>query len=392
MSESSRDYTKDKLRILVVPANEGGCSYYRAILPFQKLQQHCSDEVEVRFNKNPLNWDSKTNTCGEIHEDMEWCEIMMTQNISNFGPHFMVKLFKVANDSGKFVHFDTDDLLTEIYPGHRLYDVYQERELSKLTMALYNHADLVTVTQKKFAHRIKEYVRGTLAVIKNAIDFDLPCWNLAKKYRKSKKEPCKIGWVGGIHHEQDLKQVPGLGITVNAKVGPENIRWGFYGRPPLGEQGKEDWQQKVWDEYTRILVGPQKHKNWSVFQAMSSDRYGSMYLGIDVAIAPLEWNNFNDSKSEIKLMEAGRYGIPLIATDCGAYDEIIENGVTGYLIPKENKKSDWAKAISKCVKDPKHTREMGKNLKKIVDERFNINKVVHYRLDLYKKLLDNDKS
>jgi len=384
--------SKDKLKILVVPANDGGCSYYRAIMPFEKLLQYCSDEVEIRFNKNPLNWNPTSNTSAETHEDMDWCDIMMTQNISNFGPHFMIELFKQAKENRCFIHYDTDDLLTEIYPGHRLFEVYKERDLSELTSTLYYNADLVTVTQAKFAKRIEKNVRGTLAVIKNAIDFDLPCWNLAKNYRTSKKEPCKIGWVGGIHHEQDVKQVPGLGISVNAKVGPENIRWGFYGRPPLGDEGPEDWQQKVWDEYTRILVGPQKHKNWAVYQAMPTDRYGSMYLNIDVAIAPLEWNNFNDSKSEIKLMEAGRYGIPLIATDCGAYDEIIKDGVTGYLISKENKRSDWTKAISKCVKDPKHAREMGRNLKKIVDERYNINKVVHLRLDLYKQLLNKNES
>tara|TARA_R110000824_G_scaffold160427_2_gene335190 strand:- start:582 stop:1730 length:1149 start_codon:yes stop_codon:yes gene_type:complete len=380
--------SKDKLKILVVPANDGGCSYYRAIMPFEKLQYHCKDEVEIRFNKNPIGWEASSNTADTIHEDLPWCDIIMTQNISNFGPTFMVELFKAAKDEGKFIHYDTDDLLTEIYPGHRLYQIYKDRELSKLTKALYYNADLVSVTQKKFANRIEQYVQGTLAVIKNAIDFELPCWNLSKNYRTSKKEPCKIGWVGGIHHEQDVKQVPGLGISVNAKVGPENIRWGLYGRPPMGEEGPEDWQQKVWDEYTRILVGAQRHKNWQVFQAMPSDRYGAMYASIDVAIAPLEWNNFNDSKSEIKLMEAGRYGIPLIATDCGAYDEIIENGVTGYLIPKDNKISDWNKAISKCVKDPKHAREMGRKLKSIVDERFDINKVVHYRLDLYKQLLN----
>ena len=380
----------NKLKILVVPANEGGCSYYRAIMPFQKLQQICGDQVEVRLNKNPINWDIQTNSASGQSEDLEWCDIMMTQNISNFGPAFMIELFKAAKNHNCFIHFDTDDLLTEIYKGHRLYDIYQERNLSELTVGMYQNADLVTVTQVKFAKRIEPHVRGTLAVIKNAIDFQLPCWNMPKDYRRSKKEPCKIGWVGGIHHEQDVKQVPGLGISVNAKVGPENVRWNFFGRPPLGEQGKEDWQQKVWNEYTRVLVGPQRHKNWTVYQAMPSHAYGAMYSHIDVAIAPLEWNNFNDSKSEIKVMEAGRYGIPLIATDCGAYDEVIENGVTGYLISKENKKSDWTRILTRCIKDPEHVLEMGRNLKSIVDENFDINKVVHHRLDLYNKLLNKN--
>ena len=203
--------SKDKIKILVVPANDGGCSYYRAIMPFEKLQQHCNDEVEVKFNKNPINWDISSNCSEGVHEDLKWCDIIMTQNISNFGPAFMVELFKISQDEKCFIHYDTDDLLTKLYPGHRLYEVYKDKELGKLTKALYHHADLVTVTQAKFANRIIEYVRGTLAVVKNAIDFDLPCWNLAKNYRTSKKEPCKIGWVGGIHHEQDVRKVLKIG-------------------------------------------------------------------------------------------------------------------------------------------------------------------------------------
>ena len=144
----------DKLKILVVAANEGGCAYYRALLPFRKLQQHCSDEVEVKFNSNPINWDTSSNSTSGEYPDLEWCDIMMTQNISNFGPTFMIELFKASREAGKFIHYDTDDLLTELYPGHRLYQVYKDRDLSELTKSLYHNADLVTVTQKKFANRI----------------------------------------------------------------------------------------------------------------------------------------------------------------------------------------------------------------------------------------------
>tara|TARA_Y100000004_G_scaffold105140_1_gene118009 strand:+ start:1565 stop:2725 length:1161 start_codon:yes stop_codon:yes gene_type:complete len=385
---------KDKLKILVVAANEGGCSYYRALMPMAKLQQHCPDDVDIRFNQNPLNWDTSTNKeTGDEFEDLKWADIVMTQNISNFGPQFMIRLYQIAKDEGCFIHYDTDDLLTNLYKGHRLYDVYRERKLDELTKVLYHNADLVTVTQTKFAHRIAPFVKGTLAVVKNAIDYDLPCWNLPRQYRTKQKQPCNIGWVGGIHHEQDVKQIPGLGLTLNAKVGPEKIRWSFFGRPPVTEDtDPNDWQQSVWNEYQRILTGASRHKNWAVFNAMPSDRYGAFYKDMDVAIAPLEWNEFNDSKSEIKLMEAGRYGIPLVATDCGCYDEVIENGYTGYLISKENKISDWVRAISKIIKDPKHAREMGRNLKQITDERFNINNVVQYRLDLYRETFKHDEN
>lgn len=125
---------------------------------------------------------------------------------------------------------------------------------------------------------------------------------------------------------------------------------------------------------------------------MGPDRYGEFYTHMDVAIAPLEFNAFNDSKSEIKVAECGRYGIPLVATNCGCYDETIINGHTGYLIDPANPKSEWTKVLSKVIKDKKGREEMGRNLKTVTDEYFDINKVVKFRLDLYKQLVPNSES
>ena len=98
-------------------------------------------------------------------------------------------------------------------------------------------------------------------------------------------------------------------------------------------------------------------------------------------------NNFNDSKSEIKAMEAGRYGIPLVASDVGCYDEIIKNGETGYLIKPDNPRKEWISVLTKLCKDRKLRAELGGNLKKITDEYYDINKVVGGRLELYKQVM-----
>ena len=70
-------------------------------------------------------------------------------------------------------------------------------------------------------------------------------------------------------------------------------------------------------------------KNWNVHPALPADKYGAMYANMDIAIAPLQMNAFNDSKSEIKVAECGRYKVPLIASNVGCYDETIINGQTG---------------------------------------------------------------
>ena len=378
----------DKLKILACPANEGGCAYYRIIAPYKKLQELYPNDVEIRWNKNPLGMDEKTGQWqqGWDFADMKWADIIVLNNLANFGGNYTARIVGKGKEFGKFVHYDTDDLLTNLYEGHRLYGVYKEKGLAEITKFIYSHSDLVTVTQRKFAERIKPFCNHTLAVVKNAIDYNLPCWNM-QRVGPPKKKFCRFGWAGGIHHEQDVKYFSGVPHFVNQRVGRENCRWDFYGHPPPNTP-KDDWQLTVWSNYKDILLrGFKGAPNFGIHYALGPDRYGQFFTNMDIALAPLEPNEFNDSKSEIKVAECGRYGVPLIASNVGCYDEWIIDGETGYLIDPKKGVSEWVKVLTKVGKDHNLRRRMGENLRKITDENFDMNKVVGQRLDLYRELM-----
>ena len=397
-----------KLKILCAPANEGGCSYYRVIAPMKKLMELYGDQVEFRYNLNPLGIiEEDGEHRGQWQKDFDfadikWADIVWTNNISNWGGPYTARVVGKAKEFGKFVHFDTDDLLTDLYEGHRLYDVYKERGLEDTTKFIYSHSDLVTVTQRKFAERIKPFCGGVLAIVKNAIDYSLPCWNVPKM-PPPRKNIVRVGWAGGIHHEEDVKEFAGVPHMVNQRAGRENVHWGFYGAPlPVKDEdgkAKDEWQHDVWRNYKKILLkGFSGSQNWNIYNALSPDSYGGIYSNFDISIAPLQMNAFNDSKSEIKVAECGRYKVPLIASNVGCYDETIVNGKTGYLLPVDATKSDWVKVLTKCIKNPEHVMEMGENLHKITEEYFNLNNVVKHRLELYQESIglvngrDDDKS
>jgi len=76
----------------------------------------------------------------------------------------------------------------------------------------------------------------------------------------------------------------------------------------------------------------------------------------------------------------------------GCYSDIIVNGETGFLIPKDNPRSTWVKTLSKAVKDRKLRAEMGKNLKSITDDLYDINKQIVHRFNLYKEIYDKWKN
>lgn len=377
----------EKLKILACPANEGGCAYYRIIAPYNKLAELYPDKVEVRMDFNPLGMDAKTGQWipDFKFENLKWADVVVVGNLSNFGGNYTARIVGKAKEFGKFVHYDTDDLLTDLYEGHRLYGIYKEKGLGDITKFIYHHSDLVSVTQKKFADRIKPYCKSVLAVIKNAVDYNLPCWNMPKP--KIKKNYCRFGWAGGIHHEQDLHVFTGVPAMVNARVGIQNCRWDFIGHPPP-DTSKDDWQIKVWENYRKhFTLGMKGPANWGIHYALPTDRYGIFFTQMDVALAPLEMNAFNDSKSEIKIAECGRYKIPLIASNVGCYDEWIVNGKTGFLIPPDAPKTEWVRILTLVAKNRELREGMGEELHKITEANFDLNKNVGFRLDLYNKLM-----
>ena len=113
-----------------------------------------------------------------------------------------------------------------------MYDVYKNQKLDEITKACYHASDLVTVTQSHFAERIKPYCQKILAVIRNSIDYKLPCWN----HKKIETKFTRIGWAAGVHHRTDVMVFESIPHLVNQKVGRENVKWNFYGFPPPGAE------------------------------------------------------------------------------------------------------------------------------------------------------------
>lgn len=371
-----------KLKILAVFSNHGGCSYYRCINPITILQEEYPDLVEVRLTDNPLELDVSSGQMPPHDKlvDMNWADIVLVSNILKFGGGYTARTCGVAKELGKFLHFDTDDLLTDLYPEHHLFNVYKEQRLDEVTKACYYHSDLVTVTQNKFAQRIQPFCTKILAVIRNAIDYKLPCWNVPR----TETRYMRVGWAGGVHHRTDVEVFGSVPHLVNQKVGRENIKWNLYGHPPPNQEQKGNWEDNVWPEYRqKILKAFKGQPNYQIYYALPPDQYGVYYADMDVAIAPLQMNNFNDSKSDIKVAEAGRYKIPLIASNVGCYNETIKNGQTGYLIDPDAPKTEWIRLLTKICKDKNHRRELGENLHYVTERLFDARKNIKGRYDLY---------
>ncbi len=68
----------------------------------------------------------------------------------------------------------------------------------------------------------------------------------------------------------------------------------------------------------------------------------------DIGLAPLEYTLFNAAKSENRWVEAALVGVPTVASNFGAFAEVVDDGVTGLLCSDEGA---WADALSSLVED-----------------------------------------
>jgi len=90
--------------------------------------------------------------------------------------------------------------------------------------------------------------------------------------------------------------------------------------------------------------------------------------------------------SGFSILKAMGYGRPVIAFNTGTACEIVEDGKTGLLVPREDV-ARLAQAIEKLTRDPERSRRMGQAAFARASERFNVEKVAETTLDFYAGLL-----
>ena len=104
------------------------------------------------------------------------------------------------------------------------------------------------------------------------------------------------------------------------------------------------------------------------------------YKEIDIAIFPSRAESFGVSQ-----IEAMSLGIPVIANNVGGVSEIIRNRETGILINNFDRDL-FVKAILEIIHNPKYGNRIGSKAKSFVEKNFNIENLVKYQIEHYKKL------
>ena len=89
----------------------------------------------------------------------------------------------------------------------------------------------------------------------------------------------------------------------------------------------------------------------------------------------------------MSLLEAGYHSLPIVASDVGGIPEIIENTISGYLIPVGDV-DGFELALKQLIQDDLMRKAMGRVAKKKIEEKFNQENIVEKLDEIYHKVFE----
>ncbi|ULT69187.1 glycosyltransferase [Pseudomonas sp. BC42] len=196
--------------------------------------------------------------------------------------------------------------------------------------------DRVVVTTQPLADALSS-MHSDIRVVPNMLALDP--WASLTSRRGTSSKP-RVGWGGGTSHTGDLEII----AEVVRELANE-VEWVFFGMCP--------------DD-----LRPYVHEFHSL-TSLQSYPFKLASLNLDLALAPLEFHIFNDCKSNLRLLEYGACGYPVICTDTEAY-----RGFLPCTKVRSNSTEEWLQAIRMHLSDPAASYRMGDELREAVHRDF----------------------
>ena len=285
--------------VLATPADDYACGRYRLRDPFTAL-----------FNAGLVDG----LVFPYFFDDEVFCDlapdVLVVQRVLEHDQIAVLERYRRLG-SARIV-FDLDDLLTIPPRDNKCTRRFYDDVAVRLNRAMSLCDRLVFSTDYLASH----FSHGDKVVCHNSLP-DSPWAGLRVSRRLSAKP--RVGWAGSAGHLGDLKVLYPV-----VKATADLVDWVFLGAVPnvLQRNAVECYPQVPMDQYPAKLAS----------------------LDLDLAVAPLQVHPYNDAKSNLRLLELGACGYPVICSaGVGAFD---------YDLPVtrvENRADAWIHAIAEAV-------------------------------------------
>jgi len=310
-----------------LPAGRDACALYRMLIPSMHTQ---NSSFILSEGMMPL-------------EEFVDVDVTVVQRIATKGN---LEAIKIMHQCGMRVVFDLDDNVWSIPKYNPAQQAYETIKEGIGVCAL--EADVLTVSTQALKDAVIKYVpefkKRRVEVIPNAVDFDY--------FQPKVMYPDRlftVGWGGTNTHSEDTRKV--FDCVASVVKDRNDIRFETVGLP-MPEKLK-DHKRAATREYVPVAEYAARLASW----------------GWDLFIAPLEYNEFNRSKSNIKILEAACVGSPILVSDVGEYGKFCRmDKELQYLLC--NSDTDWKRKIVELKNEPKHREALVLKMRKVVRQNF----------------------
>jgi glycosyltransferase involved in cell wall biosynthesis len=341
------------MKIVVYPADETGCGYYRLIWPAMAARAR-GHEVQI-VTKKEVSDQFQAVMHGDTMKDVkipDGADVLVFQRPTHKLLRDAIPLIRAK---GVAVVVDMDDDLTKIDPRNPAFGLMhpgnQVDHSWSNVQPVCEAATLVTVSTTPLLDVYARRSRGV--VIKNYV----PHYFTQLEHDDS----CVVGWGGSVHsHPGDL-QTMGPAISRLSRETPFLVVG-----PELGIA--EALGATVAERVDK--TGPVDFLKWAE----------TLALNLGVGVAPTADTKFNRAKSWLKPLEYAACAIPSVASDRPEYVELSNSYGVG-LIASNPK--DWYRTVKGLIRNGEMRREFGEAARMVVMNHLTIERNVHRWLDAW---------
>ena len=338
------------MKILHYVGDRSGVFLYRAYYPSIALQDYTDANVLFSRNCSVMNPESLA--------EMAWCDVAVfhRQYIKQ-----VVEAMRHLKKIGKKVIFEIDDDWMNLNPDNQFQKSLDKNpQLLEGLKKASTEADYITVTNKRLAKEMSKFNKN-IKILPNYISSYFFDYNLVPQEKE--KDCVNLLWSGASNHLDNMKSL----------VEPLKILFEKYDNIKLWIIGSN---------YAYLFPFIPKSKfRWCPWTGL--ENYASGITFGDIGLAPMVDNKFNASKSNIRVLEYGYMGLPVVASDIYAYKETLTHGKNGFLAKSTD---DWVNYLSMLIEDKKLRKKMSREVKKMAIRNTIENNYDKY-LDFYKELV-----
>lgn len=373
-------------RIYVIRIREenSGINKYRILDPHVKLQQLFPNYyIEFGNDEDIVNTEKlKTFDAIFYHVALEQVEqfAVQTQKLKDLG----VKLILDIDDYWKY------------HPEHPYAALALKIKLAEKSVSGIRKASFITTTTEHFVNKIKQYNKN-VHCIPNSINFNERQFQIKEK----SDEYVNIGYVAGSSHLADIKLLRGLftslknspsqlqlcGFNVNKKNG-YNSTWHKM-EIEITDNYKLDDKKYVefLHEFSNTEYSSNSYLEYKRVWTKAINTYMTIYDDLDICLAPLKSMDFNNFKSNLKMLEAGAKKKPIVVSGVEPYTRFGEHEKNCLIVPHNKEHKFWIKYVNELKNNKDLRLNLGENLYEMVYNNFNLDKTTTLRNQIYQNYL-----